>query len=415
MNIARPIYLKRLLDSRNNGLLKIVTGLRRSGKSYLLKTLFREALLANNVEATSILLFDLEDRRNRRFRDPDALLAEIDHRRMGHRSCTVIIDEVQLVSEFQDVLNSLVVTPGVDVYVTGSNSRFLSSDIATEFRGRGEVIHLNPLSFSEFYSAYSGTPQEALVDYYTYGGLPQLCSLTTPESKAEYLETLCQTVYLKDIAERYSIPHVPSLITVAQVLASSIGSPISATRIANTFRSNSPDSTPSDKTISSYLRFMEEAFLVEKANRYDLKGRKYITTQPKVYYTDLGLRNAFLSFRQIEPNHLMENILYCEMRSRGYRVDVGNIPIRITSEKAQQRATVEVDFVCNRGDYRCYLQSAWSIPDDAKREQEVRPLSLLNDSFPKIIVTADPIRPTRNQNGILFLSLTDFLLKETLS
>ena len=410
MKITRPTYIQQLIDSKDNGLIKIVTGLRRVGKSYLLKTLFKEYLLNEGVKKSHILIIDLEDRRNKAFRNPDYLLDWVDSQMKDDCQYYIIIDEVQRVDEFVDMLGSLVEKENADVYVTGSNSHFLSSDIATEFRGRGDEIHVWPLTFKEFMTAYEGDIVDGWQEYYTYGGLPKILSIKGDDKKATYLRNLYRTVYLSDIYERHEIENKTEFEELVRILASSIGSPVNPTNLANTFKSVKRLNNITDKTVETYLGYLEDAFLVEKSERYDIKGRKYVGTTPKYYFKDLGLRNAILSFRQTEENHLMENAVYNEMRHRGFLVDVGNVNIRVKNEKGEwQRVTLEVDFVCNLGSRRYYLQSAYRLPDEEKTEQEKRSLKLIGDSFRKIVVVGERMKLRRDESGIVLMGIYEFL------
>lgn len=410
MKITRPTYTQQLIDSKDNGLIKIVTGLRRVGKSYLLKTLFKEHLLNEGVKKSHILIIDLEDRRNKAFRNPDYLLDWVDCQMKDNSQYYIIIDEVQRVDEFVDMLGSLVEKENADVYVTGSNSHFLSSDIATEFRGRGDEIHVWPLTFKEFMTAYEGDIVDGWQEYYTYGGLPKILSIKGDDKKSTYLRNLYRTVYLSDIYERHEIENKAEFEALVRILASSIGSPVNPTNLANTFKSVKRMNNITDKTIETYLGYLEDAFLIEKSERYDIKGRKYVGTTPKYYFKDLGLRNAILSFRQTEENHLMENAVYNEMRHRGFLVDVGNVNIRLKNEKGEwQRVTLEVDFVCNLGSRRYYLQSAYRLPDEEKTEQEKRSLKLIGDSFRKIVVVGERMKLRRDESGIVLMGIYEFL------
>ena len=410
MKITRPKYIQQLIDSKDNGLIKIVTGLRRVGKSYLLKTLFKDYLLNEGVKKSHILIIDLEDRRNKAFRNPDYLLDWVDSQMKDDCQYYIIIDEVQRVDEFVDMLGSLVDKENTDVYVTGSNSHFLSSDIATEFRGRGDEIHVWPLSFKEFMTAYEGDIVDGWQEYYTYGGLPKILSIKGDDKKATYLRNLYRTVYLSDIYERHEIENKAEFEELVRILASSIGSPVNPTNLANTFKSVKRLNNITDKTVETYLGYLEDAFMVEKSERYDIKGRKYVGTTPKYYFKDLGLRNAILSFRQTEENHLMENAVYNEMRHRGFLVDVGNVNIRLKNEKGEwQRVTLEVDFVCNLGSRRYYLQSAYRLPDEEKTEQEKRSLKLIGDSFRKIVVVGERMKLRRDESGIVLMGIYEFL------
>lgn len=410
MKITRPTYIQQLIDSKDNGLIKIVTGLRRVGKSYLLKTLFKDYLLNEGVKKSHILIIDLEDRRNKAFRNPDYLLDWVDSQMKDNSQYYIIIDEVQRVDEFVDMLGSLVEKENADVYVTGSNSHFLSSDIATEFRGRGDEIHVWPLTFKEFMTAYEGDIVDGWQEYYTYGGLPKILSIKGDDKKSTYLRNLYRTVYLSDIYDRHEIENKAEFEELVRILASSIGSPVNPTNLANTFKSVKRMNNITDKTIETYLGYLEDAFLIEKSERYDIKGRKYVGTTPKYYFKDLGLRNAILSFRQTEENHLMENAVYNEMRHRGFLVDVGNVNIRLKNEKGEwQRVTLEVDFVCNLGSRRYYLQSAYRLPDEEKTEQEKRSLKLIGDSFRKIVVVGERMKLCRDESGIVLMGIYEFL------
>ena len=415
MKIERPIYMQQLVDSKDNGLIKIVTGLRRVGKSYLLKTLFKEYLLDEGIRKDHVLVIDLEDRRNKAFRDPDYLLDWVDAQMKDDEQYYIIIDEVQRVDEFVDMLGTLVGKENADVYVTGSNSHFLSSDIATEFRGRGDEIHVWPLTFKEFMTAYEGDVVDGWQEYYTYGGLPKILSIKGDDKKATYLRNLYRTVYLSDIYERHEIENKPEFEELVRILASSIGSPVNPTNLANTFKSVKRLNNITDKTIETYISYLTDAFMIEKSERYDIKGKKYVGTTPKYYFKDLGLRNAILSFRQTEENHLMENIIYNEMRYRGFLVDVGNVIIRVKNEKGEwQRVTLEVDFVCNLGSRRYYLQSAYRLPDEEKQKQEKRSLEQIKDSFKKIVIVGERMKLRRDENGIVLMGVYEFLKDATL-
>lgn len=411
MIINRYRYIEQLSRSKNNGLIKIITGLRRSGKSFLLKKLFRQHLLDKGVKENHILVIDMENRKNREFRDPDYLLDWVEKMMVDDGTYYIIIDEVQEVEDFVGVLSSLSVTDGTDVYVTGSNSRFLSSDVVTEFRGRGDEIHVWPLSFKEFMTAYEGTKEDGWAEYRLYGGLPQLLTQVGDEKKADFLRRLYRTVYLRDIYERNSIELKQEFEELSKTVASSIGSPVNALNIVNTFKSVSNVQSITDKTVSAYLEYMQDAFLLEKSERYDIKGRKYIGSLSKYYYQDVGLRNAILSFRQSEPTHIMENVIYNEMRMRGWLVDVGNVYHRVrNAEGRQQRVTLEVDFVCNKGSERIYIQSAWRMLDAEKMEQEKRSLRLVGDSFRKLLIVGEHTKKWCDENGIQIMSVYDFLL-----
>ena len=410
MKIERPMYMQQLIDSRDNGLIKIVTGLRRVGKSYLLKTLFKEYLLNVGVGKDHILVIDLEGMAKKQFRDPEYLLDWVEKQMKDDAQYYIIIDEVQRVNDFVDMLGSLAIIENADVYVTGSNSRFLSSDIATEFRGRGDEIHVWPLTFKEFMTAYEGDMVDGWNDYFTYGGLPKILSIKGDDKKATYLRNLYRTVYLNDIYERHDIVNKAEFEELVRILASSVGSPVNPTNLANTFKSVKRLNNITDKTIETYLGYLEDAFLIEKAERYDIKGRKYIGTTPKYYFKDLGLRNAILSFRQTEENHLMENVIYNEMRYRGFLVDVGNIYVRVKEEDGTwKRVTLEVDFVCNLGSRRYYIQSVYKLPDEEKMQQEKRSLQQIGDSFNKIVVVGERMKLRRDDMGIVLMSIYEFL------
>lgn len=412
MEIKRDRYLQQLIDSRQNGFIKIITGIRRCGKSYLLNVLFYHYLLDSGVEDNHIIRVDLEDRMNKELRNPDAMLQYVHSRIKDNNLYYIIIDEVQLMDEFVDVLNSFRHIENADTYVTGSNSHFLSSDIPTEFRGRGEAIHVYPLSFSEFYSAKGGDKQDAWREYFTYGGLPLIQSFDTEQKKINYLKDLFETVYLADIIERHNIKNNNEMRELVLILASSIGSPCNPTKLSNTFKSVKNVKIGS-QTIAQYLTYLLESFLMNRAIRYDIKGKKYINTLTKYYFTDIGLRNAILDMRQQEETHIMENIIYNELITRGYRVDVGMVEIRKPNKEGKwTRTQLEVDFIANLGSRKYYVQSALSIPNREKEIQESRSLMGINDSFKKIIIVKDHIMPRRNQEGILTIGLFDFLLKE---
>ena len=412
--INRDIYLNRLIASKHNGLIKIITGLRRCGKSYLLFKLFKEHLRNVGVDDNHIIQVDLEDRRNKNLRNPDVLLAHIDSKMKDNDMYYILLDEVQCVKDFEDVLNSYLKIENADIYVTGSNSKFLSTDIITEFRGRGTQICVHPLSFAEIMSVDQRHPIDVWNDYYTYGGLPLVLSLSTDEAKESYLKDLYAKVYLTDIKDRYSIRCDSELQELLQIIASTIGSPTNPSKLENTFKSVK-NVTLSSKTINTYLSYLEDAFLIEKSIRYDIKGKKYINTLAKHYFTDMGIRNAILGFRQMEENHIMENVIYNELRIRGYSVDVGMVETRpLNSEGKRIRKQYEVDFVANRGSQRYYIQSAFIMPTDSKERQESNSLLNIDDAFKKIIIVKDYIKPKRILLGIITIGLIDFLLKPEL-
>lgn len=407
MIIKRDKYLDELIGWKHTDLIKIVTGLRRCGKSFLLFNLFHQHLLSSGTDESHIIEIALDDISNEALREPFRMLEYVKSKIKDDNQYYLIIDEVQLLGRFVDVLNSFMHIDNVDIYVTGSNSRFLSKDVATEFRGRGIEIHIYPLSFAELYQARGGYKYALWKSYYTYGGLPYLASLNDNARKTEYLSSLNQTLYLKDIVEINKIANEDEFSELMNLMASSIGSPCNPNKIANTFKSVKKLSLAS-QTIAKYLSFMEDAFIVEKSVRYDIKGRKYIGTLSKYYFQDVGLRNALLNFRQVEETHLMENVIYNELRRCGYSVDVGMIEVR----SATQRKQLEVDFVANKGDKRYYIQSAFALPDEQKLEQELASLKKINDSFKKIIITRDDIAPYHDDNGVLIIGLMDFLLRD---
>ena len=410
MRIERPVYLNELIRSRGNGSIKIITGIRRCGKSYLLKTLFKDYLLQEGIPANHIIVIDLEDRKQSAFKDPDYLINYVDKAMTDSRIYYILIDEVQEVGDFVSVLASLNLKDNSEIYVSGSNSKFLSKDVATEFRGRGDEIHIYPLSFSEFLTAYDGSENDAWLDYYTFGGLPQVLLQYGDDKKGTFLKNLYQTVYLKDIYERQKIDNPAEFEELVRVMASSIGSPLNPNKLANTFKSLKNTKDLTNKTIATYMDYLCDAFLIEKSDRYDVKGKHYIASLSKYYFQDLGLRNAILSFRQTEENHIMENVIYNELRYRGFLVDVGNVTIRTKdSDGKPVRVTLEVDFVANKGSKRYYIQSAWKMPEGQKVQQETRPLNAISDSFKKIIVTAENVRLKRDESGIVTIPVIQFL------
>ena len=413
MEIARDRYLQRLVERKGNGLIKAVTGIRRCGKSYLLLKLFHRHLLASGVDEGHIVEVALDDRANKALRDPDALLAFLRSRiARDDQSTYVILDEIQMVDEFEDVLNSLLHVDGADVYVSGSNSEFLSSDIVSKFRGRSDEVRVRPLSFAEFMSAYDGPADEGWDEYVMHGGMPLSLSYQRASDKEEYLRGLFQGVYLTDIVERNHVANVAELDELVNVLASAVGSLTNPSRLQNTFRSVKGKSLD-DNTIASYIGYLEDAYLVTEAQRYDIKGRAYIGSPKKYYFEDVGLRNARVGFRQVEENHLMENVIYNELLSRGYNVDVGVLDkYGKSSEGKTERRRLEVDFVATLGSARYYVQSALSVDDPAKREQETRSLLGIPDSFRKIVVVKGAMRPRRDEDGITYMGIRDFLLDD---
>ena len=414
VEIKRDIYLNRLIRRENNGLIKIVTGIRRCGKSYLLFNLFHNYLLDKGVKEDHIIEIALDDRSNKELRDPDNILKHVKERIVDRETYYIILDEVQMLAEFEDVLNSFLHIRNADVYVTGSNSRFLSSDLITEFRGRGDEIRMYPLSFREYCSAFGGSADEAWDDYFTYGGLPMILSCETHGDKADYLEALFRKVYISDIVDRHHVRNREELDELVDFLASSVGSLTNPQKLANTFKTVKNKSI-SDKTLSKYIDYLADAFLVSRAARFDIRARKYIGSPFKIYFEDSGLRNARLNFRQLEENHIMENIIYNELRIRGYRVDVGTVEqFGKNSENKTTRRQLEVDFVASRGSEKLYIQSAFAMTSPEKQIQEERPLNAIGDSFRKIIVVRDNIKVRRNESGVETVGIRNFLLDESI-
>lgn len=412
MRISRDKYLNDLIVRMHNGLIKVITGLRRSGKSYLLFEIFKSYLLENNISEDHIIEISLDQRKNKQYRDPDSILDFIEESIVGDDMYYIFLDEVQMLNDFEEVLNSLLHIKNVDIYVTGSNSKFLSKDIITEFRGRGDEIHIYPLTFKEFMQVYYGDKYEGLSEYMVYGGLPLVATMKSDEQKVKYLENLFEETYLKDIKERYNIEKLQEMDDLIKVLASSVGSLSNPSKIADTFKS-SLKSDISMNTIKNYITYLEESFLINEANRYDVKGRKYIGTPLKYYFEDIGLRNAKLEFRQIEETHLMENIVYNELRARGFVVDVGMVETKEKNKSGNfEKKRLEVDFIANKGSLKYYIQSAYSLATEKKIQQEKNSLLNINDSFKKIIIVKDVIKPNRDDNGIVSMSLYDFLLDE---
>lgn len=412
MEIKRDYHLQRLVSRKHNGMVKVVTGMRRSGKSYLLFTIFYKHLLEEGVADDHIVRIDLEDRLNKALRNPDELLTYVRSRIKDENMYYILLDEVQHVNEFEDVLNSMLHIGNADVYVTGSNAKFLSKDVITEFRGRGDEVNIRPLGFKEFLSARPSLGKEdALREYMTYGGLPLTVTMQTVEQKENYLKSLFTNTYLLDIKERYNIKNDDDLEELISMLASGIGGLVSAKKLQDTFHSVKK-SAISYETIKRYLDMLQDAFILERAVRYDIKGRRYISTTSKYYFEDLGLRNARINFRQSERTHLLENMIYNELRLRGFSVDVGEVSVNgKNSEGKSYRSTLEVDFVCNSGYKRHYIQSALALPSQEKMEQELNSLRRINDDFQKILIVGDAMQPTyQNEDGILILNVYDFLL-----
>lgn len=411
MEFNRDLYLQKLISASNNDMIKIVTGIRRCGKSYLLFEIFHNYLLSQGVKEDHIIGLALDDNRNKALRDPDKLLEYIDsHLIHDGQTSYVILDEVQMVDDFVGVLLSMTHKRDVQTYVSGSNSKFLSKDVVTEFRGRGWEIRVRPLSFAEYYEGVGGDKRDALEDYYTYGGLPAVAKLNTPEEKEAYLKDVYRAIYLKDIIERNHLQNEEGLEEIFRVLASSMGTAVNPTKIANTFKSVA-NIKISTHTITKYIEHLKDAFLVSEALRYDVKGRKYIGSDSKFYFEDPGVRNAIIGFRQVEYSHMMENVLYNELCARGYSVDVGLVEIWEKNEEGKiVHKRIEVDYVINRGSQRIYVQSAYSMPDEEKRDQEQRPLIKINDSFRKIIISGEHKGKFYNEEGVLRIGVFEFLL-----
>ena len=412
MEIKRDKYLNDLINHMHNGMVKVVTGIRRCGKSYLLFNIFKKYLLNQGIPASHIIMIELDQRKNKIYREPDVILNYIESLITDEGQYYILLDEVQMLQEFEEVLNSLLHIENVDIYVTGSNSKFLSKDVITEFRGRGDEIHIYPLTFKEFMEAYDGDVYHGWAEYVIYGGLPLTVTMRTEEQKIKYLTNLFEETYLKDIIERHHIDKTQELEDLINILASAVGSLTNPSKIEATFKS-AIQSSISLNTIRQYIEYLEDAFIINKVNRYNIKGRKYIGTPLKFYFEDVGLRNARLGFRQIEETHLMENIIYNELRSRGYSVDVGVVEKREVDGNGKKiKKQMEIDFVANLGSKRYYIQSAFSIPTEEKRRQEKASLVNVNDSFKKIIVVKDVANVTRDEDGIVTMSIYDFLLKE---
>ena len=408
MEIKRDYYLQKLIDRKNNHLIKIITGIRRCGKSYLLNHLFKNYLLDNGISSNHIIMIALDDDGNSDLLDSKNLRKYIDDKILDDNLYYILLDEIQMVPNFEGLLNGLLRKENLDIYVTGSNSKFLSSDIITEFRGRGDEIRVYPLSFKEFYSSYDGSKEEAWIEYYTYGGLPLIMSYTKEEDKMNYLDIQKDNVYLNDVIERNNIKNKEELEKLIEIISSSIGSLTNPLKLARTFKSYNKNTLLTDKTIYNYLSYFEDAFIIEKTLRYDIKGKKYIDTPYKYYFTDIGIRNAFLNFRQQEENHIMENIIYIELKRRGFKVDVGVVEARDKDGRKQY----EIDFIANKGNNKFYIQSALNIDTKEKREQEEKSFMNVNDFFKKIIIVKDNIKRWRDDKGIVIMGITDFLLDE---
>lgn len=409
MVVKRDTYLNKLISKKHNGLIKVVTGVRRCGKSYLLFNLFKEHLLSEGVDKKHIIEIAFDAFENKQFQDPYVLMPYLKDQIADDEMYYVLLDEVQLLGEFEAVLNSLIRMENVDVYVTGSNARFLSKDVITEFRGRGDEIHMFPLSFSEFMSVYPGTKQDGWNEYMLYGGLPLVLRFEKPEDKIAFLKSLFEETYISDIVGRHKIRNRAELEELLNILSSSIGSLTNPNKLSATFKSVK-QKTISNATITKYIEYLCDAFLIDSAVRYDVKGKKYIDTPVKYYFTDMGLRNARLNFRQLEETHTMENIIFNELKIRGFNVDIGVVTVNSSKDGSSVRKQYEIDFVCNKGSKRYYIQSAYAIPDQAKMEQEQRSLMMTGDAFKKIIITKDAPTPYYNDSGVLIMSIFDFML-----
>lgn len=410
MEIRRDIYLNKLISKKHNGLIKVVTGMRRCGKSYLLFNLFKEYLVNEGVNENHIIEIAFDSFENRKYRDPEVLFPYLMEKIADNEMYYVLLDEVQMLDDFESVLNSLGRKKNVDVYVTGSNAKFLSKDIITEFRGRGDEVHMYPLTYSEFMSVYDGDKQEGWRDYVLFGGIPLVLGFETADQKSDFLKSLFEETYISDITGRNNIRNKAELEELLNILSSAIGSLTNPSKLSATFKSVK-NKTISKETIIKYIDYLKDSFLIDSAIRYDIKGKKYINTPSKYYFTDLGLRNARLNFRQVEETHAMENIIFNELKVRGYNVDVGVVVMNEVDKNGKKiRKQLEVDFVCNKGSKRFYIQSAYALPDKEKMEQEQRPLVNTGDGFKKIIITKDAVAPLYNDEGILVMSVYDFLL-----
>ena len=412
MLFERRYYLSQLQNADGNGMIKIITGMRRCGKSFLLFNIFRKSLLERGIHEDHIIKVNLEDRRNKKLRNPDALLEHIDKLMTDTEKYYILLDEVQLVSEFEDVLNSYLDVPNAEVYVTGSNAKFLSRDIITEFRGRGWEVRIHPLSFAEYYEVIGGEKAEALDQYYKYGGLPAVAGMKRAKDKQNYLREIFETVYLRDVIDRNHLKNADGLRELVRILASTMGASTNVRRISNTFKTAAGiDVAPA--TIAKYIGCLQDAFIISEALRYDVKGRKYIGTETKYYFEDLGIRNAVVEFRQFEPTHIMENVVYNDLCRNGFSVDVGLVEsFKRDNNGKLTRRNLEIDFVVNRHDERLYIQSAYALPSKEKVDQEQASLLQVSDGFRKIIIAGDHYSTGYNENGILVIGLYDFLLEK---
>ena len=407
MEIKRDYYLQELIDRMDNGLIKIITGIRRCGKSYLLNKIFKNYLIEQGIDKEHIIQLSLDENKNKKYLDPDVLDEYIRSFIKDNNKYFILLDEIQEVKDFESVLIGFMHIDNVEIYVTGSNSKFLSSDIVTEFRGRGDEIRVYPLSFSEFYSVYDGSEEKALSEYYTYGGLPLTVLAKTDNSKINYLRTQKDNVYINDIVDRNKVQNKEELEMLVQIIASDIGCLTNPLKLSNNFKERDKASSMTDKTIYNYLGYLQDAFMIEKARRFDVRGKRFIETPQKYYFTDMGIRNSFLDFRQSEEiSHIMENVIYIELKKRGYNVDVGSVEIREGDAKKQ----LEIDFVANKGNNKIYIQSALEMKTSEKVQQEQKSLLNVNDFFKKIIIVGDNIKRSRYDNGIILMSIYDFLL-----
>jgi len=412
MEIKRENYLNKLISRENNGLVKVITGLRRSGKSYLLFNIFKKYLQEKGIEQSHIISIALDDLVNEKLRNPYNMLEYIKNEIKDDKLYFVMLDEVQYLNRFEEVLNSLMHIENIDIYVTGSNSKFLSSDVITEFRGRGDEIHVYPLSFKEYISAFEGSKEEAWNNYFLYGGMPLILSYNTPQEKSEYLQSLFEKVYVSDIIERHKVRNKVELDELLDILSSSIGSLTNPLKLSKTYKSEK-NKVITDKTINNYIGYFEDSFLINKAKRYNIKGKKYINSPYKFYFEDIGLRNARLNFRQTEENHVMENIIYNELKIRGFNVDIGVVEVYDTDKNGKTiLKNYEVDFIAIQGSKKYYIQSAFNMDNEEKKKQEKNSLINIDDSFKKIIVVKDNIMPIQDDNGITTIGIYDFLLKE---
>ena len=407
MEIKRDYYLQELIDRIDNGLIKIITGIRRCGKSYLLNKIFKNYLINNGIDDEHIIQLSLDENKNKKYLDPDVLDEYVRSLIKDNNKYFILLDEIQEVKDFESVLIGFMHIDNVEIYVTGSNSKFLSSDIVTEFRGRGDEIRVYPLSFAEFYSVYDGSEEKALSEYYTYGGLPLTVLSKTDNSKINYLRTQKDNVYINDIVDRNKVQNKEELEMLVQIIASDIGCLTNPLKLSNNFKERDKTSRMTDKTIYNYLGYLQDAFMIEKARRFDVRGKRFIETPQKYYFTDMGIRNSFLDFRQSEEiSHTMENVIYIELKKRGYNVDVGSVEIREGDAKKQ----LEIDFVANKGNNKIYIQSALEMKTPEKVQQEQKSLLNVNDFFKKIIIVGDNIKRSRYDNGIILMSIYDFLL-----